>query len=209
MALLEQLMLPQLAIGGLETAFNGLIVCSPQATTILRKLSGKVLHFQFQQPQFAFFIVFSPNRTDWLSNYADVVDCQVQLAVETLPKLADKSRLSQLINDKSLVLHGDLEVLQLFASLLEQLEKDPAELLSPYVGDVLAQVSSDTAKSIFSKLKQHLSQQQRYAVENLLNERPVLVHRLQLVDLYDQIDELEQQVQQAEQRLNRLVINAS
>lgn len=204
MTFLDQLMLPQLAIGALETAFNGLIQRSPKAQPLLRKLAGKVLHFQFKQPNTAFFIVFSPTQTDWLSRYTDEPDCQVQLALETLPKLADKSRLSQLINDKALVLYGDLAVLQHFASLLEQLEKNPAELLSPYLGDVLAELSSNAAKGLFHQFKQHFAQQQRYAVENLLNERPVLVHRLQLVDFYDQVEELEKQVQQAEARLNLL-----
>ncbi|VEI47346.1 Uncharacterized protein conserved in bacteria [Actinobacillus equuli] len=45
------------------------------------------------------------------------------------------------------MLNGDIQVLQHFTALLDELEKDPAELLSPFVGDVLAQTSTDFAKN--------------------------------------------------------------
>ncbi|OOR99792.1 hypothetical protein B0187_03005 [Haemophilus paracuniculus] len=204
--LIAQLMLPQFAVGAVETVFNGLLTRSPQTSPILRKLNGKILQIELKQPDLRFFIVFSENRTDWLSHYEDQADCCVQLFAKTLPKLTAKQQLSELINDKSLILTGDIQILQHFSTLLDELEKDPAELLSPVVGDVIAQTSTDFAKKLFGKAKRQFEQNNQHLVENLLNERPVLVHRLQLVDFYDQVSELEKRTNQLAERLAQLKI---
>ncbi|MEG9499496.1 ubiquinone biosynthesis accessory factor UbiJ [Mannheimia indoligenes] len=200
----QHLMLPQFTFGLIETAFNGLLKRSPHVEPSLRKLSGKVLKIQLTSPKMAFFILFGENRTDWLGVYEGEVDCSVELAFETLPKLADKQRLTDLINNKSLVLNGDIQVLQHFTILLEQLEKNPAELISPFVGDVVAQTSTDFAKKVFGKVKSQFEQNNQHLVDNLMQERPVLVHRLQVVNFYDQVEELAQQVVKLEQRLSNL-----
>lgn len=201
----QQLMLPQFAVAGLETALNGLIRRSQPSLPILRKLSGKILQINLKKPDLTLFAVFSEQRIDWLGSYAGEVDCQVNLETTALPKLTDKSRLTELINNQTLVLHGDLQVLQHFTALLESLEKDPAELLSPFVGDVVAQAGTDFAKGLFTKLKHQAKQNAEHLVDNLIVERPVLVHRLQVVDFCDQVRELEKQAAELEQKFARLM----
>lgn len=202
--LLQQLMLPQFALGALETAFNHLIERSPQTSPMLRKLAGKILKIQLNQPNIILFVIFSENRADWLANYEGEVDCAVSLEAKALPKLADKSKLSELINNKTLILTGDIQVLQHFSQLLDELEKEPAELLSRFIGDVPAQASTDFAKAIFTKVKNQFVQDSQHLVDNLTTERPVLVHRLQVVDFCDQVKELEQQAVRLEQKFAKL-----
>lgn len=201
---IQPLMLPQLALGGIETAFNTLLARSPHLMPLLRKLSGKVLKIELTRPELAFFILFSDNRSDWLAVYEGEADCAVQLEATALPKLADKSKLTELINNKQLILNGDLQLLQHFTALLEQLEKDPAEWLSHLIGDVPAQLSTDFAKGIFGKVKQQFEQDRRNLVENLITERPVLVHRLEVVNFCDQVAELEQQAVKLKQKIGTL-----
>lgn len=201
----QQLMLPQFAIAGLETAFNGLIQRSPQTLPILRKLAGKSLQICLKQPDLTLFAIFSEQRIDWLGHYEGDVDCQVNLDATALPKLADKSRLTELINNQTLVLHGDLQVLQNFTALLDGLEKNPAELLSPLLGDVVAQASTDFAKGILGKLRQQFRHNTETMVDNLIIERPVLVHRLQIVDFCDQVQELEKQAAELERKFAKLI----
>lgn len=203
----QQLMFPQFAFGLIETAFNALLKRSPHIEPNLRKLTGKVLKIELTSPKMDFFILFGENRTDWLGSYEGEPDCSVQLAFETLPKLADKQKLTDLINNKSLVLNGDIQVLQHFTTLLEQLEKDPAELLSPFIGDVLAQTSTDFAKKLASKIKSQFELNNQHLVDNLMQERPVLVHRLQAVNFYDQVEELAQQAVKLEQKFAKLGIH--
>lgn len=197
----QHLILPQLAVGGLETAFNALIKRSSHVLPILRKLAGKSLQINLTQPNLTLFIIFSEQRTDWLGQYEGQVDCQVNLSATALPKLADRSRLSELINDQILVLKGDLQVLQQFATLLDELEKDPTELLSPLVGDVVVQGATDVARVFINKVYSQFNQNAHHLVENLMTERPVLVHRLQIVDFCDQVRELEKQADELAQKV--------
>lgn len=203
----QHLMLPQFTFGLIESAFNALLKRSSHIQPTLRKLSGKVLKIELLAPKIDFFILFSDSQADWLGYYEGDIDCSVQLHWEILPKLIDKQRLTELINNKSLVLNGDIQVLQHFTALLEQLEKDPAELLSPFLGDVVAQVSTDYAQKLFSKLKTQFEQDNQHIVENLTQERAVFVHRLQAMHFYDQVEELAQQAVKLEQKFAKLGIH--
>lgn len=201
----QQLMLPQLAIAGLETTLNGLIKRSPHILPILRKLAGKNLQICLKQPDLTLFAFFNEQRIDWLGNYEGEVDCQVNLAATALPKLADKSHLTELINNQTLVLHGDLQVLQNFTTLLDDLDKNPAELLSPFIGDLLAQASTDVVKNILGRLKHQFQHNTESIIDNLMTERPVLVHQLEVIDFCDQVKELEKQAVQLEQKFAKLI----
>lgn len=198
-------MLPQLAVAGIETAFNALLERSPHVQPILRKLAGKCLQINLTSPNVTLFALFSAERVDWLGAYEGEADCQVNLAFSALPKLADKSRLTELINNQTLVLHGDLQLLQNFTALLESVEKDPAELLSPLLGDVVAQAGANFAKNLFGKLKKQFQQDSAHLVENLMVERPVLVHRLEVADFCDQVQELAKQAAEFERKIAKLI----
>lgn len=206
MSPMQPLLLSQFGVGVVESLFNRLIARSEQCLPILRKLADKTLHISLKQPDLSFFIVFSQTRTDWLSDYEGETDCAVQLDAFALPKLADKSKLSGLINDKTLILQGDLAVIQQFSALLDELDKNPAELLSDFIGDVPAQLSTDLASKVWQKISRQFHQDRQHLIENLMLERPVLVHRLQAVDFYDQIDELAQQAVGLEQKFAKLGI---
>ncbi|MDG6881745.1 Uncharacterized protein conserved in bacteria [Phocoenobacter uteri] len=199
----QQLMLPQLGIGILETSFNHLIKRSPHCLTTLRKLNETTLSIILLQPEFRCVIVFSDTQTNWLLNYEGEPNCSVTLQRSALPKLADKSKLTTLINNKTLLLEGDIQVLQHFVQLLDELEKDPAELLSPFVGDVIAQGSTDLARGVLNKVKQQVFQTQEHLVDNLINERPVLVHQLEIANFCDEVTALEKRVNQLEMRMQK------
>ncbi|MDN4015244.1 hypothetical protein QX233_22610, partial [Chryseobacterium gambrini] len=72
-----------------------------------------------------------------------------------------KSELTEYLNDQSIILHGDLQVLQGFLGLMDFLQKDPAELLSPYLGDVLAYNGTRLLQQglAFFKKQQQISRQ--------------------------------------------------
>lgn len=199
----QHLMPSQFAFGALETAFNALIQRSPQVLPQLRKLTGKILQLELSSPALNAWLVFGDSRVEWLGVYEGEADCSVRLSFATLPKLADKQKLTELINNKSLVLNGDIQVLQHFTAVLGQLEKDPAELLSPFVGDVAVQTVTDFAQKIVGRLKGQIERNNRQMMDNLMNERPVLVHRLQAVDFYEQIAKLERRTAEFEQKLTQ------
>ncbi|MBR0573107.1 MULTISPECIES: ubiquinone biosynthesis accessory factor UbiJ [Pasteurellaceae] len=197
----QQFMLSQVTIGTLEMGFNYLINRSPHCLPTLKKLKDSTLHIKLLQPEFECIINFSETQTDWLSHYEGNPSCCLSLQSSVLPKLADKTKLTELINNKTLLLEGDIQVLQHFVQLLDELEKNPAELLSPFVGDVIAQGSTDVAGFLFNKAKQQIAKNSEHIVDNLINECSVLVHQLEIANFCDEVTALEKQANQLEMKV--------
>ena len=95
-------------------------------------------------------------------------------------------------------------MLQDFATLVEFLEKDPAELLSPYVGDIAAQSAVNFLRKITAIGRQKLSQSQRYWGERLTEEWQLISPALALADFADEVKMLEKQTALLEQKINQL-----
>ncbi|MDP8163409.1 SCP2 sterol-binding domain-containing protein [Pasteurella skyensis] len=197
----QQLMLPQFVIAGIEGFFNGLIQRSPHCLTTLKKLQNSTLKIVLLQPAVNVVILFSNTQTNWLINYEDTPDCSITVHSSALLKLKDKEQLTKLINEQRVVLEGDIQVLQYFVQLLDELEKDPAELLSPLMGDVMAQSTTDVAKFIVNKVKQQNTQVSKYLVDNLMNEYPVLVHQLEIANFCDQVTAIVKDVERLERKM--------
>ncbi|WP_245853786.1 ubiquinone biosynthesis accessory factor UbiJ [Necropsobacter massiliensis] len=196
-----QLMLPQLFNGGLETLLNYLLRRADGGEAYLRKLNGKVLALRLQKIGLPLYVVFSAQRIDLLHQYDDEPDCAVEIAANLLFNIPKKSQLSACINAQSIRLQGDLQVLQDFAGLLERLENDPAELISPYVGDVVAHSAVNFWRVFSTAIKRKSAQSQRYWGERLSEEWAVLAPSLAVADFCEQVKTLEKQTALFERKL--------
>lgn len=199
----QQLMLPQLVNGLLEQALNYLIQRSEDINPRLRKLAGKVLLLHLKQGGHCY-LLFSPQRVDLLAQYDGEVDCEVSADASLLLQRPKKSELSALINQKQVVFQGDLQVLQDTAALFEQLEKDPEELLAPYVGDAVAYSLTHTMRQIKNRMTEHFATSERHWGERLTEEWQLIAPSLALVHFYDQVAELQQDLQRVEDKINQL-----
>lgn len=197
-------MLPQLINAGLESGLNALISRSQGISPMLRKLNGKILAVNLSTLQQQLFLIFSQQRVDILQHYEGESDCSVQISPNLLLKFPKKSDLSRYINDKSIVLQGDLQVLQNFAALMEQLEKDPAELLSPYLGDVASQSAVDFARVLFNGIKQRSQTSGRYWSERLTEEYQLVAPALAIAHFCDEVKILEKQTALLAEKISQL-----
>ncbi|MFU2077156.1 ubiquinone biosynthesis accessory factor UbiJ [Avibacterium endocarditidis] len=207
MNFLQQLMLPQWLNGALESLLNYLLKRTAHSEIYLRKLNGKVLKINVQQIDFPIYFVFSPQRIDLLNQYEGEVDCAVNLKAQLLLQMPSKQQLSAHLNDQSIQLQGDLQVLQDFTALLEFLEKDPAELLSPFVGDVVAQSAVNFLRNFALMAKRKLQQSQQYWGERLTEEWAVISPSLAIADFCEQVKTLEKHTALVEQKLAQLEKN--
>lgn len=198
-------MLTQLLQAGIENGLKHLLRHSPEAKPYLAKLQGKVLAIGLQSQGLQIYLCFSDQAIDVVGQYGEQADCDVAIARHLLFNPPSKAQLSQLINDKSIILHGDLQVLQDFVALLEQLEKDPALLLAPYLGDVLAYSSVSFARHLTTHIKQHIATSQQYWGERLTEEWQLLSPRLAVQDFNQEVKTLAKQTALLEQRIAKLL----
>ncbi|MBE2899094.1 SCP2 sterol-binding domain-containing protein [Pasteurellaceae bacterium 20609_3] len=167
---IEQLMLPQMGSAVLETLLNQLIARSQNTAAHLQRLNERVLRLELNAPHIEHFLVFSATRVEVLNRYDGEVDCHVITNPSVLVPPPKKAQLSELINDKRIVLHGDLQVLQDFTALLNALERNPAELVAPYVGDVLAHKGTRLVSQAWAFFKQQSAVAQGQWGERLSEE---------------------------------------
>ena len=200
-----QLMLPQLASAAIETAIAQLLRRTENHQPQLRKLSGKVLAIHLNQPEINCYFIFSQRQIDVLHQFEGTVDCEVHTSAKTLLKMPKKSELTEYLNDQSIILHGDLQVLQGFLGLMDFLQKDPAELLSPYLGDVLAYNGTRLLQQglAFFKKQQQVSRQ--HWGERLSEEWQISAPKLAVADFQQQLIDLEKQSELLEQRFQQLL----
>lgn len=208
LANLEQLklnlMFPQFLRGALETLLNQLISHTEHCEAYLRKLDNKILAVNLQGIDFPLFFLFSAQRVEILGRYEGQTDCAVNLSPKLLLTMPKKAELSQFINDQSIQLQGDLQVLQDFVALLEFVEKDPAEWLSRYLGDVPAQGSINLLRQLKQVLQYKLTQSQQFWGERLTEEWQLVSPSLAIADFCTQVEQLAQDVAGLEQKIQKL-----
>ncbi|MFC0308123.1 SCP2 domain-containing protein [Gallibacterium trehalosifermentans] len=202
-SLKQQLMLSQIANGLLEQGLNYLIQRSEGIAPYLRKLNNKVLSFSFQQGGHGF-LLFSQQHVDILTEYEGEADCVVIADANILWQRPQKSQLAEFINRQQIVFQGDLQVLQDTVALVEQLEKNPAELLAPYFGDVVAHILNRGVQQLQQQFKRQRQTAEHHWGARLSEEWQVIAPSLALLDFYDQVESLAQDVQRLEDKINHL-----
>lgn len=202
-----QLMPAQLINAGLETLLNYLIKNTAHTENYFYKLNGKILALHLQRFDFPIYFVFSQDRIEVLHDYQGEVDARVSLARNMPFTIPQKSQLSQLINNQQLSLEGDLQVVQDFTALLEFLEKDPAEILSRYLGDVPAHMLVESVRELRQCLINKGTQSQKYWGERLTEEWCLLAPSLAVIDFCQQVEELATKTAELEQKLSQFLPN--
>lgn len=132
-------MLMLLITATLEVALKRLVYQDQIMKTARQRLKGKTLRFELAELDQPVILVFGDAQADVLTAWDDPADCTVKTHFSVLPALRRRQQLAALIKQGSLEVDGDMQVVQQFVALLDMAECDPAELLSPYLGDILAE----------------------------------------------------------------------
>lgn len=159
-----------LLTAGIETALNAFLWRDSALKSARQRLVGKVLRVDLQDLAAPLVLVFSDRQIDVLGAWEGAADCTVITRISVLPQLRNRQRLTALIRSGDLEVEGDLQVVQNFVALVDLAELDPAELLAPYTGDVIAEGVSKTLRGGATLLLRGIQRQQRYVAEALTEE---------------------------------------
>lgn len=123
----------------IETAFKSL-PCQDQGVFAARqRLTGKVLRMELVELKTSVILIFGKLRIYVLKDINDTADCTIRVRLITLLALLKQNCWTQFIKQGDLEVDGDLQLAQLLIELLNMTEYDAAELLSPWLGDVIAE----------------------------------------------------------------------
>lgn len=190
--------------GTVETALNQLLKEDADSGRRLNRLRGKVISVTFNELNKTLFFVFS-QQIDVLAAFEGEVDCQLALNWAVLPQLRQSSQLTQLIKADKLMLSGDIQLAQQFATLLGGLKPDVEEKLSHYTGDIVAHTLVSSVKGGAEQVKRILTRRQQQLAETLTEEWKVVPSPLEIAYFADQVDDVKSATARLEARLNRLL----
>ncbi|HIF9063330.1 TPA: ubiquinone biosynthesis accessory factor UbiJ [Photobacterium damselae] len=190
--------------GTVETALNQLLKEDADSGRRLNRLRGKVISVTFNELNKTLFFVFS-QQIDVLAAFEGEVDCQLALNLAVLPQLRQSSQLTQLIKADKLMLSGDIQLAQQFATLLGGLKPDVEEKLSHYTGDIVAHTLVSSVKGGAELVKRILTRRQQQLAETLTEEWKVVPSPLEIAYFADQVDDVKSATARLEARLNRLL----
>lgn len=197
-------MLPDILVTSLiQAGLNNLLSKNSQSQRGLLRLQNKALSLHFTDINKTLVFVFD-KEVRVLASYDGTLDCSLAMPLSVAPKLRDKSQLTTLIKQDKLNLSGDIDIVQQFVALLEELNFDVAEWLSSYTGDVVAHSLTTGVKSAFSTIKTLAERQQRYISEVVVEEWKFAPSALEVACFADSVDEVKSQAFHFELRLQAL-----
>ena len=159
-----------LVTAGLETVLNTFLWRDRALKPARQRLLGKVLRVELQELSEPVVLVFSERQVDVLGAWEGEADCTVRTRLSVLPQLRNRQQLTALIRSGDLEVQGDLQVVQNTVTLCDLAEFDPAELLAPYTGDVVAEGFSKVFRGGARFLLRGAQRQQRYVAEAITEE---------------------------------------
>ncbi|NPE55366.1 SCP2 domain-containing protein [Dickeya dadantii] len=188
----------------LETALNQLLFRDRSMKAARQRLHGKTLRVEVAELDTPLVLVFSEHRLDVMSQWSAQPDCLLQTRLSALVKLRDRQQLSALMRSGELVLEGDIQVAQQFVTLLDLAEFDPAEWLSPWLGDVVAEGLSQAAGNVAGMLMRSACRRQQALSETVTEEWRLTPGKLEGLWFADEVDALAQSAEILSNRLAKL-----
>jgi len=169
-----------------------------------QRLRGKILTLAIRELGQPIVLYFSEQQIDVLSTATADSDCTVSLSIKVLPQLQDRKNLTTLIKTSQVEVEGDLQVIQLFSTLIDLAVFDPAEYLAPWTGDLLAQAVSQTGKNMVNLVQRTFTRRQSHISETLIEEWRVVPGALEQAWFCEEVQAAERQYLALEDRLSKL-----
>ena len=196
--------LKPLVTAGVENLLNTFLYRSPALKSARTRLQSKVLRFDLKGFSTSLVLVFSERQVDVLGAWEGEADCTVITYASVLPKLRDRQQLTTLIRSGELEVQGDIQVVQNFVALADLAEFDPAELLAPYTGDIVAEGVSKVLRGGAKFLRHGIQRQQRYVAEAITEEWRMAPGLLEVAWIAEETAAVERAVESLARRLEKL-----
>lgn len=207
---------PQLLTAAIEAAANQALKWSSNSEDLLVPLVGKVCIIYVQELQSALIFRFNEKGmvvgSDVDEQYASMPDedgpnallaneCWVSISLFALDKLKQNNQMTKLIKSGKLDFSGDLGILQAMSRLFDKIDIDFEEVLSKFMGDVPAYEFNTAGKKIFASLKTQLSQLSESFATTALDEKPIGVRPIMVMNFSDEVNTIRADVDRFEARL--------
>ena len=196
-------MLTSFALKTLESAINTYIHLDPESQHRLRLLEGKVVAIEFTGPAPTFYVLFSGENLELLSEYSLEPHTRIIGSPLSLGRLGLRSRDAGIfVGDVEIT--GDIELAQEVKTFFSHIEIDWEEHLSQIIGDH----SAHTLGQLFKRGKRWFKHVSKTLTQNLNEyiheEACYFPTSVELDNFYDDVIEIRNDVERLWARVTRL-----
>lgn len=200
------LLMPLIA-AALENGLNRLLYRDRAMTSARSRLKGKVLRVELAELDTPVILVFSELQLDVLTAWDGAADCHIRTHLSALPALSKRQQLAQMIRQGELEVDGDLQVVQQFVALLDMAQCDPADVLAPYTGDILAEGLTRSLHGRLQGIQRRWRDGQSRLSQTITDEWRLAPQALELAWFNEEVDGLARDGQALANRLQQLEAN--
>lgn len=194
--------LPNTITALLEIALNRYLSLDPDAKRNFPALSEKVIQINIRDLDIVFFMKVFGGRIEVFSSYEDEIHCTMKASILSLMKLGIASDASALSED--IEMSGDLDVGRQFRDLLARVDIDWEEIVSRYMGDIVAHKLGNAVRSLTSWGKKTSDSLRKDVGEYLQEESRQLPSAFEVSQFVTQVDDVRMGVDRAEARIKQL-----
>lgn len=210
---------PQVLSAGIEASLNKALQWSSNSDALLSPLAGKLCIIYIQELdtalRFSFFEhevnvgvdsdkLYSNAPEDDEPNALQDNECWVSISLFAIDKLKQNNQMTKLIKSGKLDFAGDLGILQGLSRLFDKIDVDIEELLSTYLGDAAAYQVNKTGQQALASIKSQMSILVQTLADTALDEKPIALRPIALVNFSDEVNQLREDVDRFEAKLQKI-----
>lgn len=188
----------------LEKAANQALASDPASLQALTNHSGRLLAFHLRFPATSVYLLVVEDGIELFHASDAAADVSVSAAANELAALFFNWNLQPSLIGGSLQIEGDRELLQSVRDILKQLDIDWGALLSPWVGDDIAQQLDFGGRQLMSWMREAGSQLGKQLGQYFTQDSGLLALRQDVYEFCQDVDELRFDADRLSARINRL-----
>lgn len=197
------MMLPALALAGLESALNRYLQLDRAALARLAPLAGKIIALELRGLELTLYLMPHAGGINVLGDYTGIPDTVISGAPFSLLRLGHGRERGVLL-EGAVEVRGDVETGQRFEAVLRAIDIDWEEQLSRLVGDIAAHQIGVAVRGVQQWGRAGAGHLRRDVTDYLQEESAHLPRRAE-VDLYaDAVDRLRDDAERLAARVRRL-----
>ncbi len=188
---------------------NKALQLDAETCTRINKLNGKSLAIDIIGLNQRLIMSFQAHRIELSTSLASVPAAVIKGSPLSLLQLLSAPQAQTLLVNKSIIIEGEIELLQAVQQILRQIDIDWEEYLSRFIGDVPAHFVGNTARDVHDWGKTCSKHMQQNLIEYLQEELQYVPAREQVTDFMTEVDQLRDAAERLQVRYQRLQIWAN
>lgn len=191
----------------LEPLLNKALPLAPNAEALLKPLNKTTIGFDITAPKLGFTLAFTDHSIHLLPDFEPEANASLKITGLSLIQLLFRPHLPNV--QHSITLNGQVSLLQAFMQLLQQIDLQWEEALTPYLGDTVSEMFGQFSRTGWRWGSKAIGTLLENVQDHFNYDSKLVVSPMEQTDFFQAIERLSTETERAEQRLSQLTAQLS